>query len=67
MTILCLADGPPFSQNPITFEMRDVEVEDLFLFRAAILGLEMSKSLKKNWRDFFSFVFFVFFNRDQLE
>jgi hypothetical protein len=57
-----------FFQNPIRFEMRDFEVEDedLFLFRAAILGLEMRKS-KKILERFFQFVFYVFFNKDQLK
>jgi hypothetical protein len=34
------------SQNPLRFEVRDIEVGDLFPLRAAILGLEMSKSKK---------------------
>jgi hypothetical protein len=40
------------SQNLLRFEVRDVEVGDLFLLRAAILGLEIRKS-KKTLERFF--------------
>jgi hypothetical protein len=47
--------------NPIRFEKRNIEVRDLFLLRAAIVGLEMSKSNKILQR-FFKFVFYERFN-----
>jgi hypothetical protein len=44
--------------------MKDIEIGDQFLHRAAISKLEMRKS-KKNLERFFEFLFNVLFNRDQ--